>query len=203
MKSKIIILNGTSSSGKTAILKDFQELYKGCYYGIRMDRINDILPKKYLIYDNYENLTEENKKGFYFDKEEKMHKIGEYGKNMTKDFWHIVKSLAEQNRNIIIDIVMFGLNDLKNVIQILDINKYDTYIVRVSCCPKELCKREKNRGDRPVGSAEKQISLIDIKYNDLVLDSTEKGSKQLAKELLDFIKTNKPKMLFKLLKNTK
>ena len=200
MKTKIIILNGTSSCGKSSILKAFQKLYEGCYYGIRMDRINDMLPKKYLAYNNYEILTDENKKGFYFDRKDKMFKFGEYGKNMMEDFWYITKSLAERKRNIIIDIVMFGLNDLRNAIKILHLNKYDIYIVRVTCCLQKLCKREKNRIDRPIGSAEKQISLIDTKYNDLVLDSTFKKPKELAKELLDFVKNNEPKMLIRFLK---
>jgi len=203
MKNKIIILNGVSSCGKTSILRKFQEISKDCYYGLRMDRINDILPKKYLAYDDYKTLTEENKKGFYFDREEGIFKLGKYGKDMSKDFWRITKSLAEVGRNIIIDIVMFGLDSLKDIIKILDLNKYDVYIVRVNCEIEELRKRENNRGDRPVGSAEKQISSIDTKYNDLVLDSTNKNPEELVEELMEFVKNNKPRMLLKLMEEGK
>ena len=75
MKNKIIILNGTSSAGKSSILRAFQKLSNDCYYGIRMDRINDMLPLKYRVYDKYETLTEENKKGFYYDKKMKCIKL--------------------------------------------------------------------------------------------------------------------------------
>lgn len=199
MKNKIIILNGVSSSGKSSILKAFQEFSSDCYYGIRMDRINDILPQKYRVYDQYEALSEENRKGFYYNKEKQKFELGEYAKNMSEDFWHIIKSLANRKRNIIIDTVSFGLKEFIFAGEILDLDKNDVYLVRVTCNINELRKREQNRGDRPVGSAEKQIPMIDTKYNDLVLNSTDGNLQSLTKQLTDFIKNNKPLALKNLL----
>ncbi len=206
MKNKIIILNGTSSAGKTSIVKEFQNLAKECYYRMRMDTIYNILPERYLIYRNHNEfcpelpnkLTDENRKGFYFEGEKKC-KLGEYAKCMSLDFIDLILTLSNNGRNIIVDMITFGTSELGYMADIFQ--KFDVYLVRVYCNPKELENREKKRGDRIVGSGEYGQKFIDAKYNDLVLDSTDKSPKELAEELYNFIHTNSPKALKKLHKD--
>lgn len=205
MKNKIIILNGSSSAGKTSITAEFKELAKECYYHLRMDTIHSMLPRKHLIYERhsevnnqYPLLTEEGKKGFYFDKNG-VCQFGEYAKNISNDMIDMIRLLASNERNLIVDYVLFGLEDTKIISQKLQ--DFDTYIIRVHCEPEELRRREKQRGDRLIGSAEATQKLIDSKYNDYVLNSTNKTPVELAQELYDFVNTNSPKALKELLKN--
>ncbi|HSQ97550.1 MAG TPA: AAA family ATPase [Rickettsiales bacterium] len=205
MQNKIIILNGTSSSGKTSITAEFKEVAKECYYHVRMDTIHSMLPKRYLVYrDHYDinpecpKLIEENKKGFYFGNT-KVCQMGEYARNVSNDMIDIIETLANNERNLIIDYVLFGLEDIKVISQKLQ--NFDTYMIRVHCEPEELRRREKQRGDRLIGSAEATQILIDSKYNDYVLNSTNKTPVELAQELYDFVNTNSPKALKELLKN--
>lgn len=197
LSNKIIILNGASSSGKTSIIKEFIELYNGCFYMYSMDRIHSFLPTKYRIYDKYKNLnknyqntlTEENKKGFYFENNEKC-VMGEYAKNISNDMIDMLFTLTLNNRNVIVNYVLYGLNDLKSIAtKFRNIN--NVYIMRVFCEDNELSRRELERGDRIIGSAINSQKLIDTKYNDYVLNSTNKTPLELAKELLNFVENNK------------
>lgn len=205
MKNKIIILNGSSSAGKTSITAEFKEIAKECYYHVRMDTIHSMLPKKHLIYERhnevnnqYPQLTEEGRKGFYFDKTG-VCQFGEYARNISNDMIDMIQLLASNERNLIVDYVLFGLEDMKVISQKLQ--NFNAYMIRVHCEPEELRRREKLRGDRLVGSAEATQKLIDTKYNDFVLNSTSKTPIELAQELYDFVNSNSPKALRKLLKN--
>ncbi|MDD2840263.1 MAG: AAA family ATPase [Rickettsiales bacterium] len=205
LNNKIIILNGASSSGKTSITAEFKEVAKECYYNLRMDTIHSMLPKKHLIYEKhselnkeYPSLTEEGKKGFYFDKTG-VCQMGEHAKNISNDMIDMIQLLASNERNLIVDYVLFGLEDMKVISQKL--KDFNTYMIRVHCDAEELRRREQQRGDRLVGSAEATQKLIDTEYNDFVLHSTEKTPVELAQELYDFVNNNKPKALKELLIN--
>ena len=201
LNNKIIILNGTSSAGKSSIIREFIELYNGCFYNYSMDRVHSFLPTKYRIYYNHKDLdktcqntlTDENKKGFYFENSEKC-LMGEYAKNISNDMIDMLFTLTLNNRNVIVDYVLYGLNDLKNIATKFR-NIDNVYIIRVFCEDEELSKRELQRGDRVIGSAVNSQKLIDTKYNDYVLNSTSKTPLELAKELLNFIENNKAKQL--------
>ena len=201
LSNKIIILNGASSSGKTSIIKEFIELYNGCFYMYSMDIIHSFLPEKYKIYSNHKNLnknyqntlTEENKKGFYFENSKKC-LMGEYAKNISNDMINMLFTLALNNRNVIVDYVLYGLDDLKKIATKFR-NIDNVYIIRVFCEDNELSRRELERSDRIIGSAINSQKLIDTKYNDYVLNSTNKTPLALAKELLNFIENNKAKKL--------
>lgn len=205
MRNKVIILNGSSSAGKTSITAEFKELAKECYYHLRMDTVHSMLPRRYLVYrDHYDinpkypKLSEEGKKGLYFNTNMTC-QYGEYGKNICNDMIDIIQLLASNERNLIVDYVLFGLEDIKVISQKLQ--NFDTYMIRVHCEPEELRRREKQRDDRLAGSAEATQKLIDTKYNDFVLNSTSKTPIELAQELYDFVNNNSPKVLKELLKN--
>lgn len=194
MKNKIIILNGVSSAGKTSITKEFQEIADGCYYNLRMDRIHSFLPRKHTIYGDHKNadpnfensLTEENKKGFYFNENLNFCK-GEYALAIDEDYLDLIYMLAKKGRNIITDLLSLDKSHttyMKNMFK-----EFDTYFIKVHCDIDELRRREIKRGDRTVGTAEKQQELLDkndFEY-DYVIDSTYKTSVELAKELNEFI----------------
>ena len=205
MQNNIINLNGASSAGKTSITTEFKEIAKECYYHLRMDTVHSMLPKKHLIYDKhnevnnqYPHLTEDGKKGFYFDKNG-VCQFGEYAINISNDMIDMIRLLAGNERNLIVDYLLFGLEDTKLISQKL--KDFDTYMIRVHCEPEELRRREKQRGDRLEGSAEATQKLIDTRHNDYVLNSTSKTPVELAQELYDFVNSNSPKALKELLKN--
>jgi chloramphenicol 3-O phosphotransferase len=195
--STIIILNGTSSSGKTSIRKEFQNLTKDFYYDFTMDNFTGVLPQKYLNFNEKIKMTKDHKLGLYFDKKTRTAKSGKHADKMREDMCYVIKTLADRKSNIVADLVLFNLEKTKLLAKLLE--NHTTYLIRVVCSVEELRKREKARKDRNIGMAEKQLSNIDTRYNDFVLDSNHKTPKQLAKELIKFIENNKPKAFDNLL----
>jgi len=193
--STIIILNGTSSSGKTSIRHEFQKLTKDFYYDFSMDNLYGLFPAKYVNFKD-KPLTKYHKLGIYFDAKTKTTKKGEYGIKFMNDMPYVIKTLADRDTNIIGDLVLTELERIKTLVK--PIRDHQTYLVRTVCSIENLRIREKQRGDRKIGLAENQLPRIDTKYNDLVLESNNKTPKQLAKELISFIKNNKPQALKKL-----
>jgi chloramphenicol 3-O phosphotransferase len=188
MYNKVIILNGTSSVGKTTLAKAFQQHSKECYYYLSMDNIHTMLPDKYLIYRNHKEfnsnlplLTEENKKGFYFENDKKI-KLGDYAININNDFIDLIYFFCEKKRNVIVDAIIYGdkLREIKE-----HLSDYNVYIFKLQCEINILREREKQRGNRVIGSAEYGEQFVD-KYYDYIIDN--ENSVDSVDKIIDIIK---------------
>ncbi|MDR1494515.1 MAG: AAA family ATPase [Rickettsiales bacterium] len=204
MKNKIIFVNGTSSVGKTSLVHEFQNLVAECYYGIEMDSIFSMLPRRYLVFRNHKEfnpkldnlLTDENRKGFYFEGSKRC-KLGEYAKNISRDFLDIILSLAILGRNIIVDFITYGIEDKQLIAKMF--SSFNCYFITLSCNPEELRKRELQRGNRIIGSAEDNVKFIDMEYTDYIIDTTIKRPVELAKKLYNFVNAHGPRAMTLLL----
>lgn len=172
-KGKIIFLNGVSSSGKTTLAWKIQDMAKEPYYLISQDQFCEMWPYSYW--------------------KENPEKIFNHTMHMM---YRTIRMLAELRENIIIDHVLLSneklkstnsegtLSDLKN-----QLSEFNLLYVNVTCPIEILRKREIERGDREVGSAEKQIPFLDPQIGyDITVDTYQMKVDDCAHSILSLMK---------------
>lgn len=133
MKQKVILLNGPSSSGKSTLSIALQKTL-GCEkYGIiSIDDFLDMKKDK-VIYEE---------------------DVFEISSKLCKAALDMVTS----QKNIIIDHVITSERIFKQLIEALE--SCDIYLIKVTCPLEELIRREKQRNNRCLGSAEASLQYL-------------------------------------------
>ena len=124
---KIIFLNGTSSSGKTSIAKELQQILEEPYLLVSVDNFISMLPQKYLNGEDPKTL----------------------GKAILKiihGMHRSISALASTGNNIIVDHVLEKEKWLKECVNVL--SDFQVLFVGVRCPLEELEQRERKRGNR-------------------------------------------------------
>lgn len=187
----IILLNGTSSSGKTSIAKELQKEYYGVLllYGVDM-LVQNAFPEKC----DYPPFDEKGMKLIMNNVDNQPHAniiISPYMYPVYKSAVEFYKTLSEQGYNLIIDEVLFDENRIKPYFDILA--NETVYFVSVKPEKKIAIEWEKKRGDRLIGLA---AGLYDIVYDsrfvyDIVIDTCKIIPNEAAKIILKYIDRNK------------
>ncbi|WP_078554024.1 chloramphenicol phosphotransferase CPT family protein [Bacillus alkalicellulosilyticus] len=172
-KSKIIFLNGTSSSGKTSIAKELENVLHEPYTYLAIDHLAGFL-ESYLP----EGYTP-NKQMHDTKMVEALHFVRA---SMISLFHHFIKSLAILEKNIIVDHVILEKDWLQECVELL--SNLSVTFVGVHCPLEELEHREKNRRDRMVGLAKSQFELVHKHFiYDIELDTSLLNSRDCALEI--------------------
>ena len=159
----VIILNGISSSGKSTLAKELQSCLGNNYLHCQIDSFLKMLPNN--------------------------PSLKEFPKLMAA-FNQTVKVLSKTNHNVIVDVVLRGINgysDIKNELQDIKL-----LIVKVDCPLEELKKRELKRGNREIGLSEKQYNDIvhdGIPY-DIEVNSFKNTPLECAEKIYEYIEKN-------------
>jgi chloramphenicol 3-O phosphotransferase len=172
-KSNIILLNGTSSSGKTSIAKELQNILDEPYAYLAIDHFIDFLDGYFLEVNTFNQSEYDNKKreAFHFIKP-----------SMISLFQHFIKSLATSENNVIVDHVILEEKWLKECVELL--SELSVTFVGVHCPIEELERRENTRGDRRIGLAKSQLELVHAHaIYDLELDTSVLSSMDCALEI--------------------
>lgn len=158
--SKIIYLNGPSSSGKTTLAKALQNAFSEPYLHIGIDKLIGFMPANI---NNWEGGLAP--LGFSWKPaiDPTGHPIyeveaGTFAKKITKTLKDIALLLASQNYNLIIDDVSFGAIEVDEWKQAL--KNFKVLYVGVTTPLHILEEREKNRGDRFIGGAKGQYFKV-------------------------------------------
>lgn len=185
--NKIVILNGSSSAGKTSLVKAIQHLSKEFWLTFGFDSIIDAMPSK--LVGSRKEATE----GFHFVSnfekgfpitEIKVGSIGEKASNLAPK---IVKLLVDNGFNIIVDEVIWEKKNLESYD--LALKNHQVYYVKVGCELSVNEEREILRGDRHLGMARflnTKMRDLDWSY-DLEIDTSQTNSFTNAKKILKFI----------------
>jgi chloramphenicol 3-O phosphotransferase len=186
----IILLNGTSSSGKTTIARIMQDKYEGILLLYGVDTMVQLpFPAKC-------DLPPYNEQGI------KVIDTGTAGqpylKLVVSPYMYPVystavrfyKMLSEQGYDIIIDELLFDDNRIKPYFEILKGEKL--YFIGIKPDKEVVIRREKERGDRMPGLA---AGLYDEVYNpafkyDIIIDSGNLIPDESADKILAYIKNN-------------
>lgn len=162
-KGRIIILNGPSSSGKTTLSHELQKIWD--------------TPLYHLSYD----ITAGHMSPF-------VQTDRDFGRDPEYDFLEVTYRMAAEisrsGRDCVIDNCLFDTQDIYELSRAI-MKDCPTVYVRVKLDSDELCRREKERGNRTLGKAlwqeEHIIPKEDSAYDIIV--NTGKPSHECAAEI--------------------
>lgn len=191
-----IVIQGSSSSGKSIIVKYLQKhdlANSWIVFGI--DILWDVLVPPHM--------QKSSKRGFYYKIENNTWTIhrGDIANDTLGKFLRIIENLSSKS-NVVVDDVIEDVEHLK--MMILTFDKNNTFFFKLECAEKELKRRELARNNRPIGiavSAKKNINSIQESVYDAVFDTTILDTPKITKEILEFIKHNKPNAIHQMRKN--
>lgn len=192
--SKIIYLNGPSSSGKTTLAEALQEVFAEPYLHLGIDKIIGFMPWKI---NNWEG--GDAPLGFSWEpaKDPTGHpiyqiKAGPFAKKITRTLKDIARLLASQHYNLIIDDVAFGAIEVEEWKRVL--KEYQVLYVGVLTPLEVLEKREQARGDRFLGGARGQYFKVheNVAY-DLEIDTHSHSVEENVAKIQDALSQKYPK----------
>ena len=161
---KIIILNGTSSAGKSTLSRVLQTELQDVYLHCTSDAFWDMTPRD--IKANSINFPK-----------------------MKLAMAKSVRALAETGHNVIVDIVF---NGSKSYLEMSgELKGLTVIMVKVQCDKAELQRRELARGDRKQGLAESQLATVhvDVPY-DVDVDTSKYSPLECAKKVMVHMNTS-------------
>jgi chloramphenicol 3-O phosphotransferase len=187
----IILLNGTSSAGKTTIARIMQEKYPGVLllYGVDI-MVQMAFPAKcdFPPYDEKAiRLETRNIDGQPYARLI----VSPYMYPVYKTAVRFYKMLSVQGYNVIVDELLFDRNRITPYFEIL--SGETVYFIGIKPSKDEVIRREKERGDRIAGLA---AGLYDEVYNplftyDLVLDTGKLTATESAERILSYLEQAK------------
>jgi len=169
---QIIYLNGPSSSGKTTVAKALQHAFDDLFLHVGIDKIIGWMPEKVNDWTGGEASL-----GYSWKKSTDASgnpiqelQIGPYAAKIAKTFQEVVITLAKMGHHLIIDDVSFGKKQVDEWRELL--RDFAVLWVGVNAPLPALEQREKERGNRIVGSARGQFHKVhaDAAY-DLEIDT--------------------------------
>ncbi|HWT74997.1 MAG TPA: AAA family ATPase [Mobilitalea sp.] len=179
-KGIIIWLNGVSSSGKTTLTRVLQKKLEEPYYWLANDTFCDMSPEKLWDIDASE---------------------AEY--QALSMLNHTIKLFSDMGKNIIVDHVLISTQKgdlLKKSVDLL--HEYPVLFVHVVCPIDELRRREIERGDRNIGQAESQLTILNPQETyDITVDTYENTVEECADEIIKMLGMADCYSAFKILKN--
>jgi chloramphenicol 3-O phosphotransferase len=173
---EIIILNGTSSSGKSSIVKVLQEILDEPFLDAGIDKFIWMLPRRYLnqpLWDEVLGLATE---------------AGPVGHRLMSGMHNTIAALSRAGNNVVADHVLVERPWLEECARLF--SQLPALFVGVRCPLDVLVQREAARKDRTLGQARAQFPLVhahgvyDLEV-DTSLDSAETCALQIKRRLED------------------
>ncbi|RAN36630.1 chloramphenicol phosphotransferase CPT family protein [Hyphomonas pacifica] len=172
----VIILNGTTSAGKTSLAHALQDVTSQPFLHVRMDDFLTMQPRRL---DNHPE-------GFVFERVEGAGppevsiKTGLYGAKLMSGMRQAVAAMADSDLNMIVDDVWLREGaEQADYIRLL--SKHQVFFVGVNAPLAILEQRELARGDRDIGQARWQYGRVHVGATyDLKIDTGEMMPQQAA-----------------------
>jgi chloramphenicol 3-O phosphotransferase len=182
---QIIYINGPSSSGKTTLAQLLQQELDPPFLHIGIDRVIGMMPDKLNDWEgghaplgfSWKNSTDETG--------HPVHEIqlGPFARKVSDTLKEIVITLAKLEHYIIIDDVAFGKQDVDKWRSAL--KSYNVLWIGIHTPLPVLEQREKQRGNRMIGSARAQYYQV---HKGVVYDLEFDTSKDLSEKIVQAIK---------------
>jgi chloramphenicol 3-O-phosphotransferase len=166
----IICLNGVTSSGKTSIAKEIQDVSEQNYYHVSLDMFEQMANLKYRIKAYYAEMND-----------------------CISVMYETIASFAKLGKNVVLDTVLLDIPEFPSVYERLieackEIQIFNIHII----CPIDECeKRNIVRGDRRLGLSEWHSErMVEIPYF-FEIDTLNKSSRECATEILSKVEYKK------------
>ncbi len=176
----IVILNGTSSSGKTSILKSLQNSSESIYLEFGIDKFIFMLPKKYL------------NTSLWLEVMGAADKAGPVGIDLIKTMHKSAQYLNEQGVHLVLDHILIEDIWKQHIDEIFP--KTNVFLFGIYCPLEILEERERTREDRTLGQAKKQFDIVhkNISYDEII-DTSKASPTESAQFILRYVATQQPK----------
>lgn len=179
MQTRIVILNGASSVGKTSTAKAIQEFASRPYMHVQMDSFLEMQPRRL---DNhadgllFKNIGSEQEPEIAVSS-------GPALQRLMAGMRCAVVAMVEQDNNLIVDDVLWDQKDFDEYRTLLV--EYDPKFVLLDAPLEIIESRERSRGDRMHGLARWQVDRVrQVRSYDLVVDSSKSDAVSCAKEIV-------------------
>lgn len=165
----VILLNGTSSSGKSSIAGALLDLLDGTWFHMPVDAFHSMRCDKPIADEDLQAEIDRTAKGFH----------------------RAVAGMAAGGNNLVVD---HPLSRRWRLLDLLDLLvPEDTVLVGVRCPLTELERRERERGDRELGLAAMQFDQVHAHgAHDLDVDTSLLSPEECALRIRDFL-TDRPR----------
>jgi chloramphenicol 3-O phosphotransferase len=192
----IVLLNGTSSAGKTSIAKALQRMMDAPYLLVGIDTFVFALPKQYLNaplwHEVYEYLWSEDGSLTI--------KTGPLGYQLMSGMHRSIAALARTGFNIIVDHVLLDRRPLMECVDVL--SDFDVLFVGVRCPLEVVEQRERERKDRTLGQARAQYHVVHSHaIYDLEVDTSVLSPEECALRIKQRLEDGVAPTVFKQLKS--
>ena len=185
--STIIFLNGTSSSGKTTLLKSLQTQFQEPFLDMGIDRFIWMMPSRYLDRPLWDNVLG------------KAIQAGPEGRILFSGMHHAIAAAAQRGNNILADHVFVEKDWVEECANLFA--EMNAYVVGLHCPLNVLEDREQGRKDRTLGQARAQYEVIH-KYAayDVEVDTSQLTLDQCVQQIIERLQS--PPVAFKQLKGS-
>ncbi len=194
MTGRIILLNGTSSSGKTTLVRALQERLPGPWLEIGIDRFVFALPKRYLNQplwsEVFRYVRPDGRDDGPFTIE-----TGPLGERLVAGMHRTAAALAESRLDVIVDHVLLEDRWLDDMAALW--NGFRVLYVGVRCPLEVVLAREAARRDRTIGQAEAQFAVVHRRAGyDLEVDTSKLAPDEAAGRIAEAIERGLPERPF-------
>ncbi|MFD1176667.1 chloramphenicol phosphotransferase CPT family protein [Paenibacillus puldeungensis] len=183
----VVLLNGTSSSGKTSISIELINQKEILFHHLSIDdffvNFNEFIDKKFPDFKPTREVDDQVVAQIIFDP-------------IISMYYSTIKLFSEMGLNVIADTV---IDNDKRFNECLDVFfDQPTLFIGVICSREELMRREQIRGDRQIGLANSQFDKVYC-FNeyDLEVNTEELNPIECAEKILSYIKSDKDYSVFK------
>ncbi len=187
-KGRIILLNGSSSSGKTTLAIKLQQLLPEAYQHMALDQFRDGLPDRFRGLNSPAqtpgaqglNVVPRDLKGERVTAIE----FGSHGEQMLRGMRRAVAAFASQGNNVIVDDLLFKPEYLHDYA--LALQKHEVWCVGVRCSLERVNQREAQRPGRFPGTATSHFDQVhghDLAY-DVEVDTTDLNADSCAQSII-------------------
>jgi chloramphenicol 3-O phosphotransferase len=186
----ILILNGASSSGKTALARALQEQWDRPLLHLGTDTMIAMLPAEYVgmkpsASEGIELVNDTDARGPLVRA-----RRGAVGRRLEESFAAAVRSLANGGHDLVLDLVLYDPDSLPSYVRAF--RDLRTYFVGVRCDLSVLEARELARGDRFPNLARSQHLTVHAfsEFYDLEVDTTATEPHDLAASIALYVRGN-------------
>ncbi len=187
MPGTILLLNGTSSSGKTTLLKTLQATLTEPFLDAGLDRFLWMLPKRYLDRPLWDDVLGQ------------ATQAGAIGRQLVSGMHHAIVALSRSGNHVIADHVLVEPAWLTECIELF--SELPAYFVGVRCPLNVLEQRERARKDRTLGQAKAQYEIIHTHgLYDIEVDTSVHGPEVCAQQITHYLTDTQEPFAFRRLK---
>lgn len=178
----IIILNGTSSAGKSTLAKALQGQFDQPYLHAGIDNYIFMLPRQYINPPLWSQVFEYT----YAHDAITAIKAGPLGHQLMSAMHQSIAALANAGFSVIVDHVLLESGWLDEMVRLY--SGFRVWFIGVRC-PLEIVEaREQTRKDRTLGQAAAQYAVVHAgKTYDFEVDTSQGDPAQCAQQIIDYI----------------